>query len=180
MVVENRDYISRDHAMFLIGAAWKRTVQGINFWTRERSRPVWYMRQEMIKQALESKSADGQPFSHFVFIDTDVMVPTGWLTKLLSHDIPLVSGVYYTDRGHPVNRKFGVPFIGVGLMEVDVFSMGLSLIKREVLEKVPYPAPEPITKPDADIEWCQAVQAAGYKVMQDFDVRGSHLILGEF
>ena len=174
LVVENRDEIKTEYCKFLTHVAWNRLVSGITFWSGGRP-PVWYMRQQMLRKALENKET-----THVLFVDTDVIPQLDCVGKLAAHNLPLVSGVYCDTNGAPINRKNGTPFIGKNLMEVDVFSMGLSLISREVLEKVEYPEPDPIVKPDADVEFCRNVKATGFKIMTDFNVRGAHLLFAPF
>ena len=67
-------------------------------------------------------------------------------------------------------------FRGKGLCDVDVFSMGLTLVAREVFEKVPYPSPNPVWKTDADIEFCKLAREAGFALKQDFSVEWKHLL----
>ena len=174
LVVENRDEIKTEYCKFLTHVAWNRLVSGITFWSGGRP-PVWYMRQQMLRKALENKET-----THVLFVDTDVIPQLDCVGKLAAHNLPLVSGVYCDTNGAPINRKNGTPFIGKNLMEVDVFSMGLSLISREVLEKVEYPEPVKPWIPDGDVVFCEKVKNAGFKIMQDFSISGVHLLQGGF
>ena len=174
LVVENRDFIPTEYCKLLSFLAWKRKVYEIRFWHTEGRRAIWHMRREMIKKALvESK------FTHLLFIDTDVIPKDDdFIDRLLSHNVSMVSGVYYDGLGRPVNQKNEkrIQFFGNGLMEVDVFSMGFSLIKREVLEKVEYPEPKPAYKLDADAEFCKEVKKASFPVYTDFGIIGKQLV----
>ncbi len=67
-----------------------------------------------------------------------------------------------------------------GVIEVDVLSMGYSLWKREVWEKIEYPQPEPVSKLDADTEFCKLAKEAGYKIYTDFTLRAYHLLISLF
>lgn len=175
LVVENRDEIKTEYCKFLVQVAWERKVNGIKFWEGGR-RPIWFMRKVMINEALK----EHPDMTHVAFVDSDVVPEKDCFEKLAAHNVPFVSGVYHDITGLPINRRNGTPHIGKGLAEVDVLSMGLSLIKREVLEKVEYSEPDPIVKPDADVEFCRNVKAAGFKIMTDFNVRGLHLLQGIF
>lgn len=172
IVIENRPFIATEYAKLLTKIAWNRMVYWIKFWDGEKQRPIWFMRQSLIEQILEETDC-----THILFIDSDV-IPTDddFIQRLVSYDVPVVSGVYYDANEQPVNRKGGMPynFLGSGLAEVDVCSMGLSLIKREVLEKVPYPKPVPLYKPDADVEWCFDIKKAGYPIYSDMSIVGKH------
>ena len=132
----------------------------------------------MIEESISLKDN----FSHALFVDTDVIPEDGFVQRLAKHNEPIVSGVYYDSYGYPVNRLNKKPVYSASkrLMSVDVFSMGLSLIDRKVLEKVQYPEPDPHWKPDADIEFCKKVKEAGFDVKQDFSIEGKHLLLAPF
>ena len=169
-VVENRDYINTEYCKMLTSLAWNRMVN-INFWHERTRRSIFYMRREMIKKALESD------ITHLLFIDTDVIPAPGFIDKLLEHNLPMVSGVYYDQEGNPAARKGNELVKLEGLQEVDVFSMGLSLIERKVLETVEYPNPDPVWKLDADTEFCVKAKEKGFIPHVDFSVRGAHLLL---
>ncbi|MBI3980967.1 HNH endonuclease [Candidatus Microgenomates bacterium] len=174
MVVENRGELPFEYAKFITNLAWHRIVDGVKFYEGPR-RSIWWTRNKMIEEAMTTD------FTHFLFLDTDV-IPQNmlFLHKLKEHDKDLVSGFYCDSSGRPVNRKNGTPFWGKNLMEVDVFSMGYSLIKKTVFEKVPYPVAEPPEKLDADIEFCGDAKKAGYKIYTDFNLRGIHLLEAPF
>ena len=174
IVVENRDEIKTEFTKWLAGVAFNHEVGGIKFWDKKR-RPIWHMRHEMIKESLQRTN-----FEHILFVDTDVIPPKGFIEKLLFYNCDAVSGYYCDITGEPMIRKDGKLYKGEGLKEVDVFGMGLSLIKREVLEKVEYPKPDNILTPDADIEFCREVKKAGFKIFCDFSARGTHLLQGFF
>jgi len=87
-----------------------------------------------------------EDYGWLLFIDADCVPPVHALDRLLSHDVPIVGGVIlaWRDAGPiPValrwdNEKGGyVPHYGQGLEEVDVVSMGCTLIRRDVLENMP-------------------------------------------
>lgn len=172
-IVENRETMLTEFCKLVTGIAWHKLVGHIAFWDGGR-RPIWYMRQEMIKKFLATDC------THLLFVDSDVCPQEGFIESLAKHNLPLVSGVYNDKNGFPINRKQGHQFLGKGLMEVDVWSQGLSLTTREVLEKVPYPDPVSYIVPDSDITFCENVKKAGFKVMQDFTCRAYHLLGGIF
>jgi len=172
LVIENRETVKKEYAKFLVKMAWERKVEEIRFWY-ETKPPIWYMRREMIKDVLKETDC-----THILFVDTDVIPKEGFLEKLIAHNVPLVSGVYYDMMGYPVNRKGGQPlfFSQKGLLAVDTFAMGLSLIRRDVLEKVEYPLPVAPQIADADIEFCRKAREAGYKVFCDFGIQAYHIL----
>ena len=174
LVVEWRDDIRTQYAKCLVGLAWNRVVQGIKFYEGQR-KAIWKTRQLMIEDVLQNENF--KDFTHILFLDTDVIPQPDFLEKLLAHDKDVVSGYYCDTTGLPCNRLRGTPFYAEsGLHEVDVLSMGYSLWKREVLEKVKYPE-APNGKLDADMEFCQLVKDAGYQLWTDFNLRGTHLLI---
>lgn len=175
LVVENREKIYLEFAKFLLQMVYWPDI-GIKFWDRPGGRvPVWKMRQEMIEQALEKVD-----FEYILFLDTDVIPTAGFLDKMISLNKDIVCGYYVDSNGEPINRKDGKPYLGKGVEEVDVMSMGFSLIRKEVLEKVKYPQPDPITKVDGDVEFCKDLKKAGYKLFCDFELKGTHIFTNYF
>lgn len=167
LVVENRDTVLMEYFKYVLQLQSK--LYGIIFWEGKR-KPIWFMRRELIKRAL-SKDC-----THVLFLDTDVIPQSNFLERLLFIDADMVSGVYYHGDGTPVSRKDGKPYNGTKLEKVDTCSMGASLIKREVLEKVEYPEPDNVTI-DADIEFCRQIREAGFSILQDFENKCYHLQL---
>jgi len=172
-VVENRETILIEYAKWLVKMALSNKIYGILFKEGKR-KAIWSERRRLIDRALKSDC------THVLFVDTDVIPPDDFLEKLVYTDCDMVSGIYYDVAGNPCSRKNGDYYNGKILEDVDVCSMGLSLIKREVLEKVPYPEPDPVDKIDADAEFCKAVKEAGFTLKQDFELRGHHLLLGNY
>ena len=89
-----------------------------------------------------------------LWMDDDVIPPADGLEKLLSHNLPLVTGLYPTRKkwGEQTlsawvkasdGRKSGYVAIGFDqpgrLVKVDVAGMGFLLMHRSVLESVPMP-----------------------------------------
>lgn len=174
LVVENRDMILLEYCKFILQQMLEGRIDDLMFWHEGTRRQVWYMRREMIEQALKTDC------THVLFVDTDVIPPVNTVERLLQHDLPLVSGYYCDTSGAPVNRLEGKAYLGKGVEAVDVFSMGLSLIRRDVLEKIEYPEPDQKYKFDADVEFCRLAKAAGFQPMCDFNLRGFQLLLGNF
>lgn len=86
------------------------------------------------------------PYQWLAFLDSDVAAPQDAFLRLMSHNKPVVSGVYYRrspPHGLPVAQKMqngvrtwlrNVP--SAGLIDVDVVGAGLMVIHRSVLELV--------------------------------------------
>jgi len=96
-------------------------------------------------------------YSHLWFIDSDILVPPHALRRLLSLDVPLASGVYYSrdsrcpgipfvfrwhygdaigapgdDRGHPLGTHFIRTLPLDGEMEADFTGAGCMMIRRDL------------------------------------------------
>ena len=135
------------------------------------------------------------PCRYLFFLDTDVVAPRDAVLRLMSHDLPIVSGVYYR-RSPPI----GVPVVQkplgnwmhltphTGLVEADVVGAGCLLLRRDVLEKIPaqrqgkhwfdwrvdainLPPGERLSE---DFTFCMWAKKHGYKVMVDTGIQCSH------
>lgn len=142
-------------------------------------------------------------YQHLFFLDSDVSPPSDCVPRLLSHKLPIVSGVYYRrspPHGKPVMMKNGQWYSDhpPGLIEVDFVGAGCLLVHRSVFERVPPQRPgkpwfdwrvdlrdcdPPIVSPDSclseDYSWNLHVRKHGYKVMVDTDIRCKHIGLAE-
>ena len=83
------------------------------------------------------------------YLDSDVLPPSDALTRLISHNLPVVSGLYYmrTPPHEPLALR-DMPGVGLTpvaswrpgeLIDVDAIGMGSCLIHRRVLERIPRP-----------------------------------------
>jgi hypothetical protein len=86
--------------------------------------------------------SDKQEVTHLFFLDDDVIVPQFCLRKLLNHNVPVASGVYFTktEVGEPL--IFPGPGLGSQPFEPDAvfegwgWSMGLSVIRMDVFRRM--------------------------------------------
>ncbi len=172
LVVENRRRFHEDYVRWLTIQLMSRKIHGVKFFDG-KALTIWATRRQMINEVLEKH----KDLTHVLFVDTDVIPPDGFIDKLFLHNTPLVSGFYISpdDQNLPCSKKDGDYYTGKGLEEVDVFSMGATLIQREVLEKVEYPEANKSHRLDADSEFCKKAKEAGFKVMQDFDLVCKHI-----
>ena len=142
--------------------------------------------------------------SHLFFLDSDVIPPKEAVLRLLSHRLPIVSGVYYRrspPAGVPVMMKpvgqWLTRYKPNALVEVDVVGAGCLLIAREVLERLPPQSPQSgkhwfdwrvdqksLATPERlplseDFAFCMACKQIGYKVMVDTGVTCRHVGLAQ-
>lgn len=128
-----------------VTTAWAlglRNLQGITAVAGLQGMPFDHARNEACKRCLEIG------FDYLFFLDSDVVPPSDAVPRLVRHNQPIVSGVYYRRSpplGHPVMMKRG-PDGGLGwvqqypvpaLLDVDAVGAGCLLIRRDVLEKLP-------------------------------------------
>ena len=131
------------------------------------------------------------------FLDDDVIPPPDTIHRLVSHRLPIISGVYYrrspplvpvmlkeTNRGSEWYSEIPTH----GLMEVDYVGAGCLLIHRDVLTKLPPLSPSNhwfewrVDRPDLpepermseDFTFCRHARNHGFKIMVDTAIRCRH------
>jgi len=140
-------------------------------------------------------------FTHYLFVDADVIPTVEAIKNLLFFDLDIVSAAYKS-------REQGYSFVGglfkynedgvfidalklksdsTGLMEVDWVGGGCVLVKKEVFENTPYPwfhYPIAEIKKNGklhrklifeDVGFCMNVKNSGFKLYMDCDTQVKHL-----
>lgn len=81
--------------------------------------------------------------THLLFLDDDVLFHPDLLIRLLSHDRPMVSGLYYTKTREAQPLMFKGDYQGVAtdwkhgdLVDVSAHGMGLCLINLDVFDEI--------------------------------------------
>lgn len=158
--------------------------------------PYDHARNEAVKMFL----ANGL-YQWLFFLDSDVVPPNDAVLRLLSRNLPIVSGMYSRrspPHGVPVMIREGVGWINSfprnSLVEADLVGAGCLLIHRHVLEKVP---PQDRVHPwfwwrvddqeahkkgmgmSEDFTWCKHVRQHGYKIYVDTSIKCRHVGLGQ-
>ena len=145
-------------------------------------------RNELVKDSLDDKS-----ITHLLWLDSDCIMedpkdPNEALRRLLSCNVPIVSGLYRAKKAkgsypyamwakNPAGTYgyVDIPTWTGNYITVDAIGMGFCLCKREVFEKVPPPWfvwDKPT--PSEDFAWCEKVRGAGYEIKVYTDVKLSH------
>jgi len=170
------------------------SIQGTNI-AQSRNRLVNEDKSDLMFQKIDT------PFTHYLFLDADVVPTVKVIKKLLSYDLDIVSASY-------VSREQGYTFVGgifdktdkgefkdalkfksdsKGLMEADWVGAGCLLVKKEVFENTSYPwfyyPVKEIHKNGnihrrivfEDVGFCMNVKEAGYKIFIDCDCTVKHL-----
>lgn len=146
-----------------------------------------------------------QPFTHYLFVDSDIQFDVEDVKTLLSYDFDVVSGAYEMKRVKDMAcggffRMDGVND-GIGglignhmhecrkIVEVDWVGAGFLLVKKEVFEKTAYPWFHRfmINKTDKDgfihrrqagedIGFCLNLKSHGIPVMLDHTTKVKHIV----
>jgi hypothetical protein len=126
--------------------------------------------------------------SHLWFMDDDHAFPAQMLTKLLAHDVAIVSPICLT-RVHPFKpvqytekldgefQYLPMPLSQIetdGLVEVVAGGCAGMLIRRDVLESIEPPWFE-YTDRSEDIVFCEKAKAAGFTLYADLSLRLGHV-----
>lgn len=139
------------------------------------------------------------PHDALLVVESDIIVPPDALTRLAALDCDVAYGVYvfrnktsqvvniferYPERGGRPARNIGESLTVRGLwgeaqrrgvVPCSGGGLGIILIKRHVLEAVPFPMPEARHgKTFCDSPWTQAVYSAGYTMRAETRVICGH------
>lgn len=133
-------------------------------------------------------------FDYLFAVDSDIAFKPDTLVKLLSHDKPLVSGMYIQRKPdcfvlelYEDNNIGGVSNIPVekiankGLVEIAGCGFGCVLVKKEVFKAIGYPQFVYKTAIDhkdtisEDVYFCKKAREAGFKLFVDTSIFCDHL-----
>lgn len=126
-------------------------------------------------------------YDYLWFMDDDHAFGPSMLTRLLAHDLPLVTPICLT-RTHPfapvqytkkVAENQYLPIVlseadPDGLVELEAGGCAGMLIRRDVIEAIESPWFE-YTDRSEDIVFCEKAKAAGFKIHADLSVRLGHI-----
>ncbi len=126
--------------------------------------------------------------SHLFFMDDDHAFPPQMLTKLLAHDVDLVTPicltrvhpfrpVQYTERIDGEFQYLPIPLSQTdtdGLVEIQAGGCAGMLIRREVIQEIEPPWFEYADRSE-DIIFCEKAKAAGFTLHADLSVRLGHV-----
>ena len=119
----------------------------------------------------------GIDFTHFLWIDGDMIFPGDALVRLLAHDKDIV-GANYRQRTPPYKHagvyedRSGAPLSQSGLHRMIQLPTGLMLVRFDIYRKMPYPWFKPglHSEPRDDIYFCRQATAMGYEIWADHDL----------
>lgn len=159
--------------------------------TRELVSTTWAMNFRNLQIPGTYTFVSGMPFDHarntgcqklleigwewLFFLDDDILCPNDIILKLMSHKLPIVSGLYYR-RAEPLvpvmlkedpenSYKWITQYAKDSLVEVDLVGAGCLLIHRDLLLSMP-----PVSKDNRWFEWrCDKDDLPQYeKTSEDF------------
>ncbi len=149
-------------------------------------KPISYNRNKLVQDFLQNKN-----FDYLLMLDDDNVPPMNIL-NLADFDKDVICGLSFgwqqnmvipsVFRRKPDGLYTVAPFVGdEGLMEIDAAGSGQMMIARRVLEEVKYPFRneydrDGIKKLGLDLNFCQMVKEAGFKVWIHLDYISSHWV----
>lgn len=172
-------------------------------WQRVRATYIAWGRNVLVSQDRneEVKQTVAEDFDFYLYVDSDVDgFEFGQVEKLLSYNLPIVSGAYIDRKdqecfcagGFPDPPKHRGEFVKCstkGLIPVDWVGAGFLLIRRDVFETLSFPWFEftqfpykgengaSCVMPEAeDISFCRKARDAGYEIYLDCDCQVNHNI----
>jgi len=141
-------------------------------------------------------------WEYLFFLDDDVICPPDTITRLVSHNLPIVSGLYYRRmppltpvmlRKSPQGPQWVTEYPQNSLVEVDYVGSGCLLIHRSALEALPPLSNrcrwfqwqcdrvdlEMNERTSEDFTFMQHAQKHGFKIFVDTGIQCRHIGLSE-
>lgn len=194
--------IENENPVLLVGLPHKDQVSlewALNFrnlqinvpslFTTSRGTPIDMARNEIVR------SAQDRGVKYLFFLDTDVIPPSDVIQRLMNHNLPITSGVYYTRappiepcvwREIPPSGKQAISFSPGQLIEAEFIGAGCLLVHMSVFDHIEKPYFEwTLSFKDQnnlnigrseDFEWCKKVRERGYKIYVDTTIQCKHII----
>lgn len=138
-------------------------------------------------------------YDYLFSVDSDIAFSPDTLSKLLSHDKDIVSGLYVQRKPgrhileiYEKNHLGGVTNIpyekikGRGLVSIDGCGFGCVLVKQQVIRDIGYPqfvyksAIEHINTISEDVYFCRKALEKGFKIFADTSIKCRHIGSNEF
>ena len=152
---------------------------------------VHWARNELAKTAVEAVCPTHEPYTHFLWLDSDHVFHPYLACQLARHmaneeEAHIVSALYYarSEKFLPVAyvkdfsdnefRHFPILEVPDTLCQVDAIGFGGVLTRREVFEKVPYPWFR-FDKAGEDIYFCVEAKKAGFNIFLDGQMKMGHI-----
>lgn len=172
----------------MISYSWHHGLKIDELAMTERTVVNW-ARNDLAEQALEQTSAySGEPFTHFLWLDSDMLFKPDLCCQLARHDVDMVSVLYfarlhphkphiYINSGDPedVFKHFPILEAPPMLFQVDACGFGGLLMKADILHKVPQPWFTLDWRGGEDISFCTVARKNGVKIFCDGAYTAAHI-----
>ncbi len=160
----------------MMAYSWSMGLQVHEAGITERTVVDW-ARNSLARDALQRKSPlDGKPYTHFLWLDSDVVFNPDLACQLARHEVDMVSAIYHCRSGAPMpliyvkldedpegykhHNLFDIP---PTLCRVDAFGFGACLISRKVFEQTPEPWFTIDYRAGEDIAFCKRARDSGFQ-----------------
>jgi len=133
-------------------------------------------------------------FDYLFSVDSDIVLPSNTLVKMLNEDFDIISGVYLQRKEHVKipelyknNNRGGQSNLDISeirdprIIEIDGCGFGCVLIKSSVLQLIGYPQFEYHNTLDfqytisEDVDFCRKAKNKGIKIFADTSIQCSHI-----
>jgi FkbM family methyltransferase len=128
-------------------------------------------------------------FDYLFSVDSDIVFSKDTLQKMLSYNVPMVSGLYIQRKpGQHILELYrngvNIPYEeirGQGLIEVDGCGFGCVLVKSEVIRAIGYPqfvyksALDHANTLSEDNYFCMKAKSLGFKIYADTNILCEHI-----
>jgi FkbM family methyltransferase len=128
-------------------------------------------------------------FDYLFAVDSDIVFSKDTLQKMLSYNVPMVSGLYIQRKpGQHILELYrngvNIPYEeirGQGLIEVDGCGFGCVLVKSEVIRAIGYPqfvyksALDHANTLSEDNYFCMKAKSLGFKIYADTNILCEHI-----
>lgn len=137
-------------------------------------------------------------FDHVFFVDSDIVLPTNTLVKLLEHEQDIISGVYirktpnectpeiFIEKDGKSEHIHPVHLYGNDIFEIVGCGFGCALVSTDVIKEIGYPqfeyrlAQKWEDTISEDIDFCIKAKDKGYKIYCDPTIKCKHKGLIDF
>lgn len=170
----------------MIAYSWHKGLKVFEMGMTERTVVDW-ARNQLARDALQREDPlEGKLYTHFLWIDSDMIFEPDMVCQLARHNVDMVSVVYYCRSGPALpliyikledekikdnpNYKYMMnPLLDIPpmLCDVDAFGFGACLINRRVFEQTPEPWFTIDYRAGEDIAFCVKVKEYGFQPMCD-------------
>lgn len=127
-------------------------------------------------------------YDYLLSVDSDIVMPSDTLIKMLKHDKPVVTGMYIqripnTHALEMYDKEGRIPYDKIrdrGLTEIEGCGFGCVLVKSEVFKSVGYPqfvyhsALDHRDTISEDTDFCRKARLLGYTIWVDTSIKCGH------